>query len=233
MNNQQEELTVNEVSIFNFNNNELEVLYGSRGEPLFHANTVCKILGFGNPRQALNTHVDTDDVQKLDTSTNRGVQQTNYVNESGLYALILGCTKPEAKTFKKWVTSEVLPSIRTKGSYNLTDNPPLTYLESLELLIKKEKERQLLLDTNQRLVTQKEQAKLENGKSKLGATVSQVNKRLGTDYKWQPLQRWCENERVLPEIIYPNGYTSISAKVYPYEAWLDVYELDLDLLFGD
>ena len=73
MNNQQEELTVNEVSIFNFNNLELEVLYGSRGEPLFHANTVCKILGFGNPRQALKTHVDTEDVQKLDTPTNRSM----------------------------------------------------------------------------------------------------------------------------------------------------------------
>ena len=62
---------------------------------------------------------------------------------------------------------------------------------------------------------------------------SQVNKRLGTDYKWQPLQRYCENENILPEIIYPNGYTSISAKAYPYDAWLDVYELDLNLVFGE
>lgn len=218
---------------FNFNDHELEVAYGSNGELLFHANTICTILGFGNPRQALTTHVDADDVHKLDTPTGGGIQQVNYVNESGLYALMLGCTKPQAKSFKKWVTSEVLPSIRAKGSYNLTDNPPLTYMESLELLLKKEKERQLLLDSNQKLVTQKEQAKLENGKSILGATVSQVNKRLGTDYKWQPLQRYCENENILPEIIYPNGYTSISAKAYPYEAWFDVYELDLNLVFGE
>ena len=155
------------------------------------------------------------------------------MNESGLYALVLGCTKPEAKAFKRWVTTEVLPSIRSQGSYNLTDNPPLTYMESLELLLKKEKERQLLLDSNQKLVTQKEQAKLENGKSTLGATVIQVNKKLGTDYKWQPLQRYCENESIMPEIVYPNGYTSISAKAYPYQAWLDVYELDLNLVFGE
>lgn len=64
---------MSEISKFNFNNLELEVIYSSLGEPLFHANTVCKILSFGNPRQALSTHVDTDDVQKLDTSTNGGV----------------------------------------------------------------------------------------------------------------------------------------------------------------
>lgn len=113
------------------------------------------------------------------------------------------------------------------------NNQPMFVAKDLELLIKKEKERQLLLDTNQKLVIQRELAKLENGKSGLGATVSQVNKKLGTDFKWQPLQRYCENENILPEIIYLNGYTSISAKAYPYEAWLDVYELDLNLVFGE
>lgn len=85
---------------FNFNDHELEVAYGSNGELLFHANTICTILGFGNPRQALTTHVDADDVHKLDAPTNGGIQQVNYVNESGLYALTLGCTKPQDHTVR-------------------------------------------------------------------------------------------------------------------------------------
>lgn len=79
---------------FNFNDHELEVAYGSNGELLFHANTICTILGFGNPRQALTTHVDADDVHKLDAPTNGGIQQVNY--EPDLYRLIFGSKLPSA-----------------------------------------------------------------------------------------------------------------------------------------
>jgi hypothetical protein len=64
--------------------------------------------------------VDSEDVQKLDTLTPGGRQRQNHVNESGLYALILGSTKDAAKRFKRWVTSEVLPSIRKTGAYSAT-----------------------------------------------------------------------------------------------------------------
>lgn len=218
---------------FNFQDHSVRVILDGNNQPMFVAKDVATILGYANVNDAITRHCDG--VVKYDTvsdSLGRS-QEMRVIYEPDLYRLIFGSKLPSAQQFQNWVFEEVLPSIRTKGAYNLTDNPPLTYLESLELLIKKEKERQLLLDTNQKLVIQKEQAKLENGKSRLGATVSQVNKRLGTDYKWQPLQRYCENENILPEIIYPNGYTSISAKAYPYEAWLDVYELDLNLVFGE
>ena len=217
---------------FNFQDHTVRVILDDDNQPMFVAKDVADILGYADTRKAINTHCKGE--QKYHPlETNGGMQSTRVIYEPDLYRLIFGSKLPSAQQFQNWVFEEVLPSIRAKGSYNLTDNPPLTYMESLELLIKKEKERQLLLDSNQKLVTQKEQAKLENGKSILGATVSQVNKRLGTDYKWQPLQRYCENENILPEIIYPNGYTSISAKAYPYEAWLDVYELDLNLVFGE
>ena len=63
--------------------------------------------------------MDGDDVQKMDTIDSLGrTQRANHVNESGLYSLILGSRKPEAKRFKKWVTSEVLPAIRKTGSYS-------------------------------------------------------------------------------------------------------------------
>lgn len=87
------------------------------GMTWFNAADVCGALGFVNSRKAVSDHVDADDVQKLDTITDGGRQLTNHVNESGLYALIFGSTKPEAKRFKRWVTSEVLPAIRRTGTY--------------------------------------------------------------------------------------------------------------------
>ena len=217
---------------FNFQDHTVRVVLDDDNQPMFVAKDVATVLGYIRTTDAINQHCKGAVVYHP-VSTKGGTQEMRVIAEPDVYRLIFGSKLPSAQQFQNWVFEEVLPSIRTKGAYNLTDNPPLTYLESLELLIKKEKERQLLLDTNQKLVIQREQAKLENGKSRLGATVSQVNKRLGTDYKWQPLQRYCENENILPEIIYPNGYTSISAKAYPYEAWLDVYELDLNLVFGE
>jgi len=71
----------------------------------------------GNPSQVIKSHVDAEDLQKLETLTAGGRQRQNHVNESGLYALILGSTKDAAKRFKRWVTREVLPSIRKTGSY--------------------------------------------------------------------------------------------------------------------
>lgn len=102
---------------FDFESHQVRVQI-SAGQPWFNAVDVCEVLAFGNARQALESHVEDDDVQKLDATDSMGrVQSTNHISESGLFALILGSTKPEAKRFKKWVTSEVLPSIRKTGGY--------------------------------------------------------------------------------------------------------------------
>jgi prophage antirepressor-like protein len=106
------------ITPFYFEGAPVEIRTDENGEIWFAADEVCAILEYGNPRQALETHVDRDDVQKLDTIDRLGrTQQVNHVNESGLYALIFGSTKPKARTFKRWVTSEVLPSIRKTGRY--------------------------------------------------------------------------------------------------------------------
>jgi prophage antirepressor-like protein len=102
---------------FDFEGRALRVVTDAAGHPWFHAGDVCAALELGNPRQAIDSHVDLEDVQKLDTLTAGGTQQVNYVNESGLYALIFGSTKEAAKRFKRWVTSEVLPALRRTGSY--------------------------------------------------------------------------------------------------------------------
>ena len=93
-------------------------------EPWFLAKDVCNILGFGNPWQALSTHVAEDDLRKLEVIDALGrKQETNFINESGLYCLIFGSKLQKAKEFKYWVTSEVLPSLRKQGSYRMNDVP--------------------------------------------------------------------------------------------------------------
>jgi prophage antirepressor-like protein len=102
---------------FEFEARAVRVQVDGAGAPWFNASDVCEILEFGNARQATESHVDTEDVQKMDTLTAGGRQRQNHVNESGLYALILGSTKVAAKRFKRWVTCEVLPAIRKTGGY--------------------------------------------------------------------------------------------------------------------
>ncbi len=86
------------------------------GEPMFCASDLAMILNYQSAKDALRG-VDTEDRQILPTPTNGGIQDLSYVSESGLYQLVLKSTKPEAKQFRKWVTSEVLPSIRKHGAY--------------------------------------------------------------------------------------------------------------------
>ena len=109
---------MNNITTFDFDGHPIRVVTDDNGEPWFAANEVCECLGFANPHDAVARHVDADDLGKREVIDSLGRKQlTNHVNESGMYALIFGSTKPEAKRFKRWVTSEVLPSIRRTGSY--------------------------------------------------------------------------------------------------------------------
>lgn len=105
---------------FQFEAQAVRVQVDDAGLPWFNASDVCDALEMGNPSQAIKSHVDADDLQKLEVIDNLGrTQRANHVNESGLYALILGSTKDAAKRFKRWVTREVLPAIRKTGAYSV------------------------------------------------------------------------------------------------------------------
>lgn len=112
------------------------------GEPYFVGKDVAEILGYAKARNAIAAHVDEDD--KKDAPIQGvlgGVQQMTLINESGLYSLILGSKLPTAKMFKRWVTSEVLPTIRKTGGYINDDDAFIeTYLpfadENTRLLFK-------------------------------------------------------------------------------------------------
>lgn len=114
------------------------------GEPYFVGKDVAEILGYSNTRKALADHVDEED--KMDGVTIRdsiGREQNPVcINESGLYSLILSSKMPNAKRFKRWVTSEVLPTIRKHGLYAMDEvlaNPDILINALLELKAEREK----------------------------------------------------------------------------------------------
>ncbi len=107
---------VNQLVAFNFESSNVRVCVGLKGEPLFVAADVCQALTIENHRNVL-ARLDDDEKGVHSMDTLGGRQELAVVNESGLYSLILSSRKPEAKRFKRWVTHEVLPSIRKTGGY--------------------------------------------------------------------------------------------------------------------
>lgn len=105
------------------------------GEPYFVGKDVATILGYSNPRDAISKHVDDEDKGVAKCDTLGGRQEILFINESGLYSLILSSKLPGAKEFKRWVTSEVVPSIRKTGGYTLK---PMTDYQKEQTRLKEE-----------------------------------------------------------------------------------------------
>lgn len=116
-------------------------------EPWFVGKDVAEALGYAKPLNAIAQHVDNDDSLKRGLTDSLGrLQKTIFINESGLYSLILSSKLESAKKFKRWVTSEVLPSIRKTGGYKL---PEISYPQSLRLLADEiEKNKKLELENS-------------------------------------------------------------------------------------
>lgn len=110
---------MNELQIFkNEKFGEIRVTI-KNGAPWFVVIDACRILDLGNPRQAL-TRLDDDEKDDVILTDAIGREQKmNVVNEPGLYSLVLGSRKPEAKEFKRWLTHEVIPTIRKTGTYSI------------------------------------------------------------------------------------------------------------------
>ena len=124
-----------EVSIFNFEGKDIRTII-INNDIWFMASDVTKILEYSNGRDAISRYVNSKDVEKLDTLTKGGNQKITYINESGIYSLVLDSSMPRAKVFRNWITSEVLPSIRKTGSYSIKQSEfkiPQTYAEALRL----------------------------------------------------------------------------------------------------
>ena len=110
------------VEVFNFSEEKAPIrVQVINGEPWFVAKDICVALGIANHKDAVS-RLDDDERQGVGITDPLGIRQTaNAVSESGLYALIFQSRKPKAKKFRKWVTSEVLPSIRRTGRYEIRE----------------------------------------------------------------------------------------------------------------
>lgn len=121
----------NTLSTFNFGAHPVRIVM--RGEePWFVALDICSALGYANSRKAVADHLDDDEKGVTTSDTLGGKQSLTIINESGLYALVLRSRKPEARKFAKWVTGEVLPSIRKTGRYSV--QPDLIDVSQYETL---------------------------------------------------------------------------------------------------
>lgn len=99
------------------------------GEPWFVGRDVAIALGYAKPEGAVRNNVEKDDTQIKGVMDSLGrMQDTIIINESGLYDLIFGSHLPEAKKFKRWITSEVLPTLRKTGSYSITEQKQDSYM---------------------------------------------------------------------------------------------------------
>ena len=108
----------NEIRVWNYESSEVRTVQVN-GEPWFVLSDVCKVLELSTPARVAE-RLEKDEVSQTHTIDRMGREQkTTIINESGLYTVILRSDKPQAKPFRKWVTSEVLPSIRKHGSYSV------------------------------------------------------------------------------------------------------------------
>ncbi len=141
---------MNELQTFNFEELPLRTM-NIDGEPYFVGKDVAEVLGYKRTADAIREHVESEDKGVGKIQTPGGMQNVTIINESGLYSLIFSSKLESAKRFKRWVTSEVLPSIRKHGVYatdnvieNTLNNPD--YIINILTEYKKEKEHNLTLE---------------------------------------------------------------------------------------
>ena len=208
-------------------------------EPYFVGKDVAMILGYTNPRKAVIDHVDDDD--KKDGVTIRDSigreQKPVLINESGLYSLILSSKLPNAKKFKRWVTSEVLPEIRKNGSYT---KAPKSFKEALFLAYKQQEKIEELEKTKAWIGNKREAQAMNTASQKVKevkklqlaldlemsyATVKKVEKATGRKYSWRNLKKYCESAGLCWNKAFDSNYGSVNS--YPAEAWKNVYGVEI------
>lgn len=190
-------------NIFHYNGMKLRTVF-INDEPWFVAKDVCDILEIGNPSMALE-RLDADEKGISSIETLGGVQNVATVNEPGLYSLVLGSRKPEAKQFKRWVTHEVIPSIRKHGAYMTQDTleKALTspdFLIQLATKLKEEQQRRIAAETKIQLDKPKVvfAESLENSKNTiLVGELAKLLKQNGVDIGQNRLFEWLRKEGYL------------------------------------
>lgn len=123
---------MNNITLFEYESHEIRVIQDDNKGPWWVAGDVCDILGISNVPDAMN-RLDEDEKSTIvltdRTSPKGGNPNVNVINEPGLYNLIINSKKPEANKFRRWITHEVLPSIRKTGSYSMSKEKPISFVK--------------------------------------------------------------------------------------------------------
>ena len=221
-----------------FNNSEFGEIrtITINNEPWFVGKDITDKLGYQNGSRDISRHVDEEDMQVVPIPNDTQSRNMLVINESGLYALILGSKLPKAKQFKHWVTSEVLPTIRKQGGYNL----PTTYKQALQQLLI-EVEKRELLEIEIKEMTTKADFFDAVADSKSAIPMNEVAKVLGVrgygrnnlfeflrdegilDRNNIPYQRYVDNGwfRVIEQSYMKNGERCINFKTLVYQKGVD------------
>ena len=200
-----------------FNNPEFGEIrtVGLDGEPLLVGKDVALALGYTNPQKAIRDHVDDEDKTVNETFSVNGTPIV-LINESGLYSLVLSSKLPGAKKFKRWVTSEVLPSIRKHGAYMTSDtidkmiNSPEFGIKLLTAL-RDEQDKRKALET-------------ELDRSKEWYSIKRVAHMNGVSYKvfdWRKLKLESQRQGYGVKKIFDANYGEVNT--YHVNVWEKVY----------
>lgn len=199
------------LQVFNYKESAVRTVQKD-GEPWFVLKDVCSVLGIGNSRMAAD-RLETDEVSQTDIIDALGRNQTaTVINESGLYNVILRSDKPEAKPFRKWVTSEVLPSIRKHGAYMTPETLEAAilspdYLLKVVTALKDETDRRKALETenatlNQHLEAAKPKTLFADSVAAAGTTIligelAKILRQNGVNMGEKRLFEWLRKEGYL------------------------------------
>lgn len=195
---------MNELQIFDFKGNEVRTLMID-GEPYFVGKEVAEILGYERPDNAVRNHIDAEDKLMHSISASGQMRNMTVINESGLYSLILSSKLEKAKEFKRWVTNEVLPSIRKRGMY-ATPQTAEKILEDPDFLIKalqdlkQEREKRKALETENKSMQPKAlfaDAVATSKTSILIGDLAKILKQNGVNIGQKRLFEWLRNNGYL------------------------------------
>ena len=221
---------------FDFDGYAVRTVLDDDSEVWFVAKDVADILGYAETSN-MTERLDDDEKRKQTLQNGRNYTNQTLINESGLYNAVMGSQKGESRRFKKWVTSEVLPSIRKTGGYSLT---PKTYSEALFVAAqqaKRAEEAELLAgkrDTQFKSVRgaygnhvmQHNKYVHSKGEGSRHATIAHVKSVIPGKYSWQTLANYCGYHGLSVEILTPH-YQSVPLNSYPAEAWMAIYNIDI------
>ena len=163
---------MNEVKLFDFENNKIRTVMID-DEPYFVGKDVAKVLGYAEPRSAVSKKVDDEDRGVAKIATPSGTQEMTIINESGVYSLVFSSKLSSAKKFKRWVTSEVLPTLRRTGGYRLPQTPE----EKIQLLLEANQSANTKIEKVEERVTNLEENRLLNP-NEYGYLNTQVSARV-------------------------------------------------------